>query len=209
MLPTPGPYRAGYLLDEPATAQAILSDSGVSRVPASLVIYVLLRRSLLDHGIQSRTVADYLAALVLQFAREKRALRVAEHDDVEYGYLVDIVSDLDSADRRRAFLLRAHLGNFALWLSGLFPDYIVARVHRKGGPGLEYYEEMGRVGFGMAAEDPIAREQSLDELYRDLAGCFEPLRRALNRFSDTHLLPVPASPADRLIRQVQSGFGSV
>ena len=42
--------------------------------------------------------------------------------------------------------MRAHLGNYALWLSGLFPDYIEARHWRRGAPDLDYYEEMGRRG---------------------------------------------------------------
>jgi len=40
-----------------------------------------------------------------------------------------------------------HLGNYSLWLAGLFPDYIAARRSRKGGPDLPYYDELGRQDF--------------------------------------------------------------
>ncbi|NIQ54284.1 MAG: hypothetical protein GWN71_21220, partial [Gammaproteobacteria bacterium] len=73
-----------------------------------------------------------------KFGEENRAYRIDDTDQTTYFYLVDILSDMDGATGRRAFLLRAHLGNFALWLSGLFPDRIQARV-RRGAPGLEYY----------------------------------------------------------------------
>ena len=192
------------LLDDPATLEAILALPGVAPLPAPLVLYVMLRRVLLDSGIDSRVIADYLAALVLTFERSGRALRIAEYDDREYGYLVDILDELGDATGRRAFLLRAHLGNFALWLSGLFPDYIVSRVHRRGGPGLDYYEEMGRTGFRLAAGDPFARQQALDDLYRTVASAFGPMRRALNRFSDGFLLPASTAPVDRLLRQAQN-----
>lgn len=194
------------LLDDPRTLEAILDGPPVSAVPAPLAVYVLVRRALLESGVESRLMADYVAALVLQFGRERRPYRIAEYDDKEYYYLVDIVEDLEGASGRRAFLLRAHLGNFALWLSGLFPDYIVHRIGRKGGPGLEYYEEMGQTGYRMAAEDPHARRQALDELYRDAAETFAAVRRALNRFSDRHLLPSPSSPVDRLLRQAENDF---
>ncbi len=194
------------LLDDPRTLEAILAVPGVAPIPAGLVIYVLLRQTLLDSGVDSRLLADYVASLVLQFGRERRSLRIAEYDDKEYHYLVDIVAELDQATGQRAFLLRAHLGNFALWLSGVFPDHIVSRVHRKGGPGLDYYEEMGQTGYLMAADDPYARQRALDDLFRDAAETFGGVRRALNRFSDRYLLPRPSSPVDRLMRQARNDF---
>lgn len=194
------------LLDDPATLEAILARRELHPMPAGLILYVLMRRSLLENGIESRVLADYLAALVLQFGRERRPYRIAEYDDKEYHYLVDILQDMGEASGRRAFLLRAHLGNFALWLSGLFPDYIVTRVRRKAGPGIDYYEEMGQTGFAMAAGDPHARQESLDALYRTAADRFGEVRRALNGFSDRWLLPRPSSPVERVIRQAKTDF---
>lgn len=194
------------LLDHPLAAERILEGEQVEVVPSRLVLYVLLRRALLETGIESRTIADYVTALVLEFGMGRRALRIAEHDDREYGYLVEILEELAAASGRRAFLLQAHLGNFALWLSGLFPDYIDARVRRKGGPGLDYYEELGQAGYLMAADAPQAQRQSLDHVYRDAAEAFGPLRRSLNRFSDHHLFPRSGSPVERLLRQARNGF---
>lgn len=194
------------VLDDPATLEAIMEGPTVSTFPLRIVLYVLLRQSLLAGGIESRMLADYLASLVLHFGRSDRFTRIAEYDDEEYRYLVDILQDIDEASGPRAFLLRAHLGNFALWLSGLFPDYITARMNRAGGPNLDYYEEMGQTGFLLASEDPHARRQDLDSLYRDAAGAFVPMRRALNYFSDSYLVPHAVSPVDRFLRQVKSDF---
>lgn len=194
------------LLDDPRTLQVILSRRGVDLLPPRLVLYVLLRHALLESGIESRVIADYVTALVMEFGFGSRSRRIATHDDMEYDYLVDILEELAEAEGRRAFLLRAHLGNFALWLSGVFPGYITNRVNRKGGPGLDYYEEMGQAGYRMAADDPHARRQSLDELFRSTAEIFAPLRRALNRFSDRHLFPSADDPVDRLMRQARDDF---
>lgn len=194
------------LLDDPRTLEAILAYPRLHPIPPTVALYAMLRRALLESGIESRLLADYVAALVLQFGQGRRPFRIADYDDKEYFYLVDILEDLGEATGRRAFLLRAHLGNFSLWLSGLFPDYIVTRIHRKGGPGLDYYEEMGQTGFSLAAEDPYARREELDTVYRDAAQTFGPIRRALNQFSDRFLLPRPESPVDRLIRQAQDSF---
>ena len=195
------------LLDHPAAARAVLGEPGISRLPLPLVAYILLRRSLLEAGVESRHLADYLASIFVEVASSRRPFRIAEYDDREYHYLVDIIEDLsDHPDARRAFLLRAHLGNFALWLSGLFPDWIARRVDRKGGPGLDYYEEMGQTGFAMASEDPFAKRQSLDTLYREAAETFRVMRRALNAFSDRYLTPRASSPIDRLLRQARNDF---
>lgn len=194
------------LLDDPRTLELLLERQGVEVLPPRLVLYILLRHALLRSGIESRVVTDYVTALVFEFGFGDRAHRIAEHDRREYGYLVDILEELGSADGRRAFLLRVHLGNFALWLSGLFPDYIVSRVHRKGGPGLDYYDEMGETGYRMAAHDPHARRESLDGLYRTTAEMFGALRRSLNDFSDRHLFGTPSSPADRLLRRAWNDF---
>lgn len=194
------------LLDDRRTLDAILDDKTLVPAPAGLVLYVMLRHALLEHSIESPVLADYVAALVLEFGSGRRSFRIGPDDDREYFYLVDLLQDLAGARGTRAFLLRVHLGNFSLWMSGLFPDYVTHRERRKGAPGLSYFEDMGRRGYLMAADAPHAGFASLDGVFRDMAGAFGPLRRALNVFSDRHLQPCPASPVDRLIRQVESGL---
>lgn len=194
------------LLDHPKTPRRILEREGVEVLPPGLVLYVVIRRALLDVELESRTLADYVAALVLEFGRGDRAHRISPEDDREYRYLVDILEEMTRASGRRAFLLQTHLGNFALWLSGLFPGFIEARVRRKGGPGLDYYEELGQTGYRMAADAPLAEQRSLDDLYRDTAAEFPRVRRALNRVSDRVLFPRASSPVDRLLRQVRDDF---
>ena len=195
------------LLDRDETLERLLDADRVEVLPLRLVLYVLIRHALVDSGIESRDIADYVTALVAEFGIGRRARRIAEHGDREYGYLVDILEDLHRADGREAFLLQAHLGNFALWLSGLFPDWIDARVRRKGAPGLDYYEEMGSTGYRLAADDRHAEQHSLADLYRDAADAFVPLRQTLNRVSDRVLFPRPRSPVERLLRQARDGLG--
>jgi hypothetical protein len=194
------------LLDDPRTLDAILRMPTLAPMPPSLVVYVFLRGALLENGIESRLLCDYVTSLFLEFGHEKRSLRIRQYDDKDYEYLVDLVAEIDETDGQRGFMLRAHLGNYALWLSGLFPDHIVARVHRKGGPGLDYYETLGQTGYRLAAEAPFARQYALDELYSTAADAFGPMRRAMNDFSDSYLLPQPASPDDRVLRQADNAY---
>lgn len=195
------------ILDDPRTLNAVLASGGISTAPAPLVFYLLVRHALLEDGINNPVIADYLAALLLEFGRGDRARRPTDDaDGREYDYLADLVEAIGGATGHDAFLLRAHLGNFALWLSGLFPDYITARVERRGAPGIRYYEEMGATGYRLAADTVDAESWGLDHLYRTFADNFPALRIALNRIADRHLFPMRGDPIDRLLRQIADRF---
>jgi hypothetical protein len=193
------------LLDDPRTLNALLAGPEFSTARPELVFYVLVRHALLEDGITDRGVADYLAALVLAFGRDGRAYHIAE-DTSEYRYLVDIVAAGDQSTGKRAFLLRAHLGEFALWLSGLFPDHITAREQRRAAPPISYYEELGSTGYRLASRFDEAEQHGIAELYRNCADFFPALRIALNRVADRHLFPVTGDRIDRLLRQVADSF---
>src|SRR2546427_2898912 len=127
------------LLDEPDLLAALLALRTLMVPSPALFAYVAVRHTLRAAGVDDRELADYLAALLLEFGDHDRHVRIRRTDDETYHYLVDMVEDLTGLDDagERAFLLRAHLGNYSLWLAGLFPDYIAARRSRKGGPDLD------------------------------------------------------------------------
>ena len=188
------------LLDDPRVLNALLTTRNL-KAPAALVFYVLVRQALLEGGIQSRDTADYVASLVLTFTRSGRARRVAGAEEgEEYGYLVDIVAKMAEAAPRERFLLRKHLGDFSLWLSGLFPDFIEARVRRRGAPPLRYYEQMGASGYGLASESPEADALGVGKVFTEVAAHFSGVRVALNRVSDRYLYPTGGNPVERLLR---------
>ena len=190
------------LLDHPETFAAVMSRGRVTATSPKLTFYVMVRHTLLESGLDDPAIADYVAALLLEFAVEGRANRIAVYDDATFRYLVDIVTDLDGeSSERRQFLLRAHLGNYSLWLSGLFPDYVVARVHRRGAPGLLYYEDLGATGYQLASRCELADHYNLVGIYSQVADGFRAVRRALNRISDHYLFPISPPPIDRLLRQ--------
>ena len=134
------------LLDAPELLERLLQVRTILVPSEPLFFYVLIRHTLRHAGLDDRDLADYLAALVVDFGRRDRAFRVDWNDDEQHRYLVDILADLEACEGERRFRVMAHLGNYALWLAGLFPDYIAARRLRKGGPDLTYYDAMDRFG---------------------------------------------------------------
>jgi hypothetical protein len=192
------------LWDDPRLLEGLLDAPSRLGMRASwpLFCYVIVRQALTRAGEGDRALADYVAAIVLHFGARGRATRIADHDDQDYDTLAALLEDVDDRDGRRSFFVRQHLGNYALWLSGLFPDRIEQRRWRRGGPDLEYYEEMGRRGFQLAADHRLAQEHGLDVLFREAAARFAVLRIALNEMSDSVFFPTLHTP-ERLMRQVK------
>jgi len=197
---------AGFdaILDDPALVVALRTRGAGTRASLPLFCYVVVRHALRAAGEGDRRLADYLASLVLHFGLRDRARRVADADDEIYDSLADLLAAAEAAeaDPRRALLVRAHLGNYALWLSGLFPDHVEARRWRRGGPDLDYYEALGRRGFRLAADHRLAAEYGLASLFAAASERFAVLRVALSAVSDTLLFPHRHSP-ERLMRQVR------
>ncbi|MBI4419497.1 MAG: hypothetical protein HY560_01620 [Gemmatimonadetes bacterium] len=193
------------LLDRPELLERLRRAAGFAAPSAPLFFYVTVRHTLRDCGIDDARLADYLGALLLEFGQRDRAYRIAPHDDAIRRYLVDIVADLETADGRREFLLYAHLGNFSLWIAGIFPDYITAQNVKKGGPDFRYYDALGSRGYRLAADHGLARRFDLDDIYAQAADRFARIRVALNRLSDRMFFPNFSSP-DRLMRQVEQEF---
>jgi len=190
------------LLDDARLPPAILREPLGALASMPLFTYVVMRYALRRVGEDDRMLADYLAAVVLTFGVRDRAQRADDNDDEIYATLADLLRDAEGRDPRRTYKVRAHLGNYALWLSGLFPDYIEQRRWRRGGPALEYYEAMGTRGFELAAEHGLAKQQQMSDLYAAAAQRFATLRLALTGLSDALLFPRLNSP-ERLMRQVR------
>jgi hypothetical protein len=188
-------------LDDPRIRNLLLTDTDVS-VPPSVIFYVLVRQALLEGGIDDETTSDYVASMLVSFGEAGRAYRISGEDESEFHYLTDMVSELQSADGRRRFLLRVHMGDFALWMSGLFPDYLEARTRRKGAPPISYFERLGATGYLGASESLEAGELGMDTVLRGVANQFSAVRTALNRISDRHFWPGSGDPVGRLLREV-------
>ncbi len=190
------------LLDDPRLLQGLLECRPGVCASYPLFSYVIVRHALRGVGEHDRVLADFVASILMHFGLRDRASKVTDIDDEQYDTMAGLMGATNGPDVRRAFLVQAHTGHYALWLSGMFPDHIEARRSRRGAPTLDYYEEMGRRGYELAASHRLAAEHGLSALFSTAASRFGTLRIALNRVSDAYLFPNVHSP-DRLIRQVQ------
>lgn len=190
------------LLDDPRLLEGLLDCRQGTHASLPLFSYVVVRQALLASGEGDRQLADYVASILLHFGLRQRAHRISSHDDATFDTLAALGEELQGADPQRAFRARAHMGNYALWLSGIYPDYIERRRWRRGGPDLDYYETMGRRGYRLAADHRLATEHGLSPLFATASEKFPRLRVALNRVSDRLFFPNVHTP-ERLMRQVR------
>src|SRR5512134_1614586 len=86
------------LLDAPELLERLLTVRTMLVPSEALFFYVLVRHALRRAGVDDRDLADYLAALLLDFGLRDRAWRVDWNDDQRHRYLVDILADLEASD---------------------------------------------------------------------------------------------------------------
>ncbi|MCB1122423.1 MAG: hypothetical protein KJT03_12795 [Verrucomicrobiae bacterium] len=175
------------ILDQDTLHQAVQDRSQTLQISSSLYFYLLVRKTLLDAGLDDRDMTDYIASLLVVFCREDSYRHLFPTMGMPMRYLVDIVTQIEKADYYHRFFLYAHLGNQTLFLSGLFPNHIRQREHRRAAPGIHYYESMGRSHFKAARNHPLAKEFGMESLYDDLYQSFHDTRMALNTLADKFL----------------------
>ena len=167
------------LLDHEALAAAILENPEALSISPQLLFYVLCRKVLRETPVRSRECSDYIASLLEQFQRSARLHSPEEISESQLRYVSDMLIAVSQANPREAFILRAHIGNYSLFLSGMFAENLEKRS-RKGGPGVSFYEQVGRSSFQVAADHHDAQKFQLAAIYRELAEGFHEVRVALN-----------------------------
>jgi len=189
------------LLNElPTTLESLLGSEYVSRqilerrdrileISPFLLFSVLLRQTITERrNAEERRVINYLANLLSLFARSDRLYRLSDEDRESYEYLVDLIAAANDAEPRRRFLAYAHIGNYSLYLTGLFPRFIEhRRRYRRRPVDARYYTDLGRRYFQEAAHHPLAREYRLSDVFLRLALLFDHYRRALNIMASRYL----------------------
>jgi hypothetical protein len=168
------------ILDDEALVHAVLEQSGCLRVSAHFYFYILVRHACRRFGITDRSVADYVAALLVEFARAEAEVLNTRAGPAEANSVAEVLAQLSGADDVTRFLVRTHLANVCLVRVGLFPDRVRHRTERRGAPGLRYYEGIGQSCYREASGHRLARRYQLESIYESLADHFQETRLALN-----------------------------
>ncbi len=184
------------ILDSPRLVESLLNDGASLTISPQLYFYVLLRHVLKDAGLGDRSVADYLASLLETFSQTARMKSPADGEANPIQYVSDMLIALRNASPVQTFLIRAHVGNYSLFITGIFHDTVQHRSQR-GAPDVGFYEDIGRSNYRVAAGHQVARSCALSEVFEMLADGFHDVRLALNRLSES-LIHLDSPPAPLL-----------
>jgi len=151
-------------------------------------------------------VADYVAEVLTAFARSERASLAGHGQPIPLDYFFEMLAALRQADDRTSFFIRVHIGNYSLFLSGVFPERIRFRAEARGFPGLSYYEGLGRTHYRMASDHRLAHQYDLARIFNTLSERFGATRQALNDISERLFsLGDPNYPLESLWNPSKSG----
>ena len=172
------------ILDDELLFRAVLERPECLRISMHLYFYILVRNVFRGSGLAEREVADYVAEVLAEFSQTHRSQMRVNRDSRPTDYFVDMLAALKTADDITSFFIRAHMGNYSLFLSGVFPDCIRMRSERRGAPDIRYYEEIGRSSFRAASDHRLAHKYDVAEIFSTLSERFQTTRRALNDLGD-------------------------
>ena len=168
----------------------------------------LVRQSLADLQMGGRDpVADYLAGLLARFARTDRlyALRGAAGERLET--VVEMLLEVERSwefdqphfDPFRERDVRQHIGDFTLFMIGVFREH----VERRASTG--FYVREGKRAYQVVADFERSALKAEARLFAALADRFERYATALQYMKRVYLRPAespgPFQPALRLIKE--------
>jgi hypothetical protein len=171
------------ILDHPRLVETILSNPAHLQISSQFYFYVLARHVLQEAGIADRKLCDYVGSLLETFSRANRLQAPDEVDNHGREYISDMLIALRRVTPEQAFLLRAHVGNYSLFISGIFHES-AQRRSLGGAPDISFYEQVGRTNYQLVASHETARRCELDDVFEGLAERFHDVRLALNELSD-------------------------
>ncbi len=193
------------ILDDDALFHALLERTGCLRVSTRFYFYVLIRQVFRRSDIQDRVVADYVAEVLTEFARTEHSRTALPEQRQTLEYFFEMLTALQSADDWKRFQIRVHIGNYSLFLSGVFPERIRFRSEARGFPDLSYYESIGRTQYRAASDHRLAQRYELAEVLNTLAERFGATRLALNDIADRLFsISGPDYSLEALIRKQQN-----
>lgn len=168
------------ILDDDQLFRMLLEDRNCLKVSDHFYFYVIVRHVLREAGIPDRSVADYVAEVLCEFSRQEKQACAIPGRAEPISYFFELLAALRDTDDRTEFSLRVHIGNQALFLTGMFADRIRHRARSKAFPDLGYYESVGRMNYHVAGNNRLARRHELASIFSTLSERFSETRRALN-----------------------------
>jgi hypothetical protein len=162
------------------------------------------RRSFHELGLHDPPIIEYVANVLTTFARTDQLYRLQTPNGKRLDSIVEMLSTAltPAGDARlpvqRERELRKYVGDYALFMSGLFRT----TINRRG--VLDYYFQEGQRSYWKVSELDLALYQTGFLLFQELSKNFEYYSGALDYMRKAYFTPMPGEdPFNQFLRNVE------
>lgn len=162
-----------------------------------------VRQSFAQLGINDATVARYVAEVLAEFARADNLYKIRGRQGRRVDSVVEMLTRQshkrgDEADVLRERSLRKYVGDYALFMSGIF------RKHVEGTGALDYYIQEGSRSYWTVSELDLSLYRTGYFLYQELSKKFEYYSGALDYTRKAYFAAAPGEePFSGFVRQIE------
>jgi hypothetical protein len=163
----------------------------------------VVRQSFWQVGIYDATVAQYIAQVLADFALADNLYKMRGRGGRKIDSVVEMLAQApavpaDETDVLRQRMLRKYVGDYALFMSGVFRKYI------DGKGSLDYYIQEGSRSYWTVSELDLALYRTGYYLYQELSTKFEYYSGALDFMRKTYFAAAPGEdPFAGFLRQIK------
>jgi len=138
----------------------------------------------IDHTrdfFEDEELIQYLVDMLQRFMKTEEVYQLPGQTDEECRYIFEMLDAAADADRSQTFQIFCHIGNYSLYLTGVFPDWLQHRHRYKNRPvDINSYRNFGKAYFERAANHELARKRRLTPILTKLHNGYDLVRTSLN-----------------------------
>src|SRR5438067_1964396 len=151
------------------------------RHPLRQLFGALTEKSFIEHlGWPDPNITGYLSNLLVEFTHTDRLYKIRNQQDQPVDAVVDLLFEsevlLEAQSMERERDVHQHIGDFTLFMAGLFPEYL----RRLKTAGLIYHKDFlvdymktGKRSYGIVAQFHESEADGRFPLFRKLSDNFE------------------------------------
>ena len=163
----------------------------------------VVRQTFWQVGLYDATVAEYIANVLAEFALADNLYKIRDRGGRKIDSVVELLAQApvvpaDEAAILRQRTLRKYVGDYALFMSGVF------RTHIDGKGSLDYYLQEGSRSYWTVSELDLALYRTGYYLYQELSTKFEYYSGALDFMRKSYFAAAPGEdPFAGFLRQIK------
>ncbi len=125
--------------------------------------------------IENQIAVDYLSGMLARFAYTDELYKIRNVYGEKLEYLIDFMMEIQDAqdlstDRFSPFRereIRQHIGDYTLFMTGIFRDYV---THRSA---MRYFTSQGKLSYASVSDFDRIAERAESDIFKDLSMSFE------------------------------------